>query len=95
MKMSYKAIKLAELRNRGHLRVIVLSDFSLVAPVPAKFSIFVRSSLTTENIKIRTCRRAFVKAFNQAPTPPQHLKTDFQMQLYNYFINVPLLSSQF
>lgn len=65
MKMSYKAIKLAELRHQGHLRIIALSDFSLVLPVPAKFSIFVRSSLTTESIKIITCWRTFIKAFNR------------------------------
>lgn len=51
LKMSFKAIKLAELRHQGHLRIIALSDFCLALPVPAKFSIFARSSLTTENIK--------------------------------------------
>lgn len=49
--MSFKAIKLAELRHQGHLRIIALSDFRLALPVPAKFSIFARSSSTTENIK--------------------------------------------
>lgn len=63
MKMSSKAIKLAESPLQGHLRIIALSDFSLVLPVLAKFSILVCSTLTTEIIKIIICWRTFKKSF--------------------------------
>lgn len=62
MKTSSKAIKLAELPPRGHLRIIALSDFSLVLPVPAKFFYFCRLDLDDRNYII--CWRTFKKAFN-------------------------------
>lgn len=92
--MSFKAIKLAELRHQGHLRIIVLSDFSLGLPAPAKFSIFVYSSLTEENLKIIICWGAFIKE----PTSLQHFKTYFQTQLNMcllYFLSLFIAPSTF
>lgn len=50
LKITSKAIKLAEFRLQEHLRIIALSDFSLRESA-GQISIFIHFSSQTENIK--------------------------------------------